>query len=89
MAWDKQQSLDDQEAALKRQFRPISDEEREVIYAEIMPNLAGIPAGTEIFVANLADAAAHFPYCAETGDWKRPALGPIQDTKKPYLKEPK
>lgn len=89
VAWDTRQSLSDQESALKSQFRPISDNEREVIYSQIMPSLTDIPAGTEIFVANLADAAACFPYCAETGDWKRPALGPIQDTKKPYLKEPK
>jgi hypothetical protein len=84
VAWDVRQSLEDQEIALKSHFRKISDEERNLIYSKIVPSLTEIPAGTEIFVANLADAAAHFPYCAETGNWKRPAFGPIQDTTKPY-----
>ncbi len=83
--WSEEETLLAQEGRLSGNLTRLNDEQRAAIYAEIAPDLAPIPAGTEIYVGNLANLANLFPYCALTGEWKRAVHGPIQEWRKPYI----
>lgn len=83
--WERPENLDEMEKRLSRYFTPLNSEQRAVIYAALAPDVSDIPVGIKLYLGDPLDAAAHFPFCAETGACLLPArerrVPPVRDEK--------